>query len=181
MKYLLSILAVFILFVFTLQTTYAQSCPTNFTCSGGCTSAGQCVGNKRCVSVRGAIYPGSEDCGSAQLGGVTPPAAITSYNWNVTGGAKGIGIIVFLSRLIRLFTIVCGVWTMFNFLHSGYLLISYQSDTKAMQEVKDKLTMTAIGLAIIAGAYLTAGLVGLIFFGDASYILNPKLTSALDG
>ena len=40
--------------------------------------------------------------------------------------------------------------------------------------------MTAIGLAIIVGAYTLAAIIGLIFFGDATFILSPELYSALD-
>jgi hypothetical protein len=178
-QFILSIVVALSVLFFVPTVAQAQSCPSNRTCSGGCTAVGQCVGNKRCVSVQGVIYPGTVDCGSAQLGGVKPPPAITSFNFQ-TGSASGNGIILFLSRLINLFVIVCGIWTMFNFLYSGYILISSQSDTKNQSEIKDKLTMTAIGLAIIAGAYIIAGLIGLIFFGDAGYILNPQLVSALD-
>lgn len=180
MKYLtLIILFLCSVFIFAAPVSAQQT-------EGGCTSVGQCVGNKRCISkpVPGApagttvITPQGGSCGSSQVGGIKPPPSISKINGSI-GGQNG--LIVFLSRLINLFVIICGIWTMFNFLYAGYQLISSQSDTKAQSEIKDSLTMTAIGLAIIAGAYIIAGLIGLIFFGDAGFILNPQLTSALDG
>lgn len=176
MKKLLIIISLLITVSFSLPSKALAACPAGKTCSGGCEQAGQCVNNKRCELVQDTIYPGPIDCGSAQLGAVQPPKFIAAYN----NAAKGVGLLVFISRLINLFVIICGVWTMFNFLHSGFIFVSYGSDSKAMSEVKDKLTMTAVGLAIIAGAYLLAGLVGLIFFGDATFILDPKITSATD-
>lgn len=174
---------VFLLLFFATLTLFAPSVKAQQT-EGGCTQVGQCVGNKRCVvkPVPGApsgttvITPQGGACGSSQIGGITPPGAVQNINGNLGGQ---IGIIVFLSKLINLFVIICGIWTLFNFLYSGYVLITSMGDVKAQSEVKDRVTMTAIGLAIIAGAYIIAGLIGLIFFGDATFILNPKLTSAL--
>jgi len=152
---------------------------------GGSNTAGQCVNNKRCVlrPVPGApagttvLTPQGGDCGSAQLGSVQLPSSIQYY----PGSAGGVnGFMFFLSRLINFFVIICGIWTLFNFLFAGYTFISAQSDAKAMTSVRESLTMTAIGLAIIAGAYIIAGLIGLIFFGDASFILSPQITGALD-
>lgn len=152
---------------------------------GGCTTIGQCINNKKCVKDgNNIVYPNGGACGSSQIGGVAEPEAVRRLNLlsSVQGNdPNGIGIVLFLSKLINLFVIVCGIWTLFNFLYSGYVLITSMGDVKAQSEVKDRVTMTAIGLAIIAGAYIIAGLIGLIFFGDATFILNPKLTSALGG
>jgi magnesium-transporting ATPase (P-type) len=129
------------------------------------------------------VYPNGGDCGSAQLGEVKPPAAITQLNLlanNQNNSNSASGLMLFISRLINFFVIICGLWTLFNFLYAGFVLITGQSDAKAMATVKESLTMTAIGLAIIASAYLIAGVIGLIFFGDASFILNPKITGAID-
>lgn len=176
MKKILFVL-IFVLFTsFILPDNAQAACPVGVTCNNGCESVGQCVNNRRCELVDGVLYAGPIDCGSAQLGGVRPPGYIAAYN-NQAGNN---GLLLFLSRLINLFVIICGIWTMFNFLYSGFIFITYGSDSKAMSEVKDKLTMTGIGLAIIASAYLIAGLIGLIFFGDASFILNPKITGATD-
>lgn len=165
-------------FFITAQPAQAQ------TMLGGCTSVGQCINNKRCVAdSNGIVYPNGADCGSAQLGEVQLPESIRRYNIlgsMRSGEARGTGLMIFISSLINLFIIICGIWTLFNFLYAGFIMISSQSDAKAMSTVRESLTMTAIGLAIIAGSYILAGLIGLIFFGDASFILDPKITGALD-
>lgn len=158
------------------------ACPEGTICVSGCEAVGQCVNNITCTRQGpNTIAPGREACGSAQLGGVKPPGAVYEFNILGTGNAEGIGIIAFLSKLLNLFFIICGLWTLFNFLYAGWLLVSAQADTKAQSEVKERLTMTVIGLVIISSAFIGAGLIGLVFFEDASFILEPTLRSALDG
>ncbi|MBP7768520.1 hypothetical protein KA082_01670 [Candidatus Woesebacteria bacterium] len=181
-KTLFKIVGTFILAVALLTTT--STAVMAMTYNGGCTSVGQCVNNKRCetntdtLGVQ-SVSPTGEACGSSQLGKVVLPDSIRKMNASASTNVRGIGIFVFINSLVRVFIIICGIWTLFNFLYSGYLLIAAQSDTKVYQEVKDKVTMTMIGLGIIAGAYMIAALIGLIFFGDAGFILNPQLQGAL--
>lgn len=151
--------------------------------TGGCTAESQCINNRLCVrktysgmpSGTYVIAPEGPGCGSSQIGGITPPNSIITFN---RYGAQ-IGLVAFLSKLLNFFALICGIWTLFNFLVSGWLLVTGQSDTKAQSQVKEKLTMTAIGLVIIASSYIAAGLIGLIFFGDVMFILTPQLQSAL--
>lgn len=183
MKKALILLVIFLSsFFFLSSKVKADSCGNGYNCSGGCTQPGQCSNNKTCVIDydKEELAPTGGDCGSSQIGGVTPPGKIATYN-ALAGGTStsGIGILMFASKLINLFAIICGIWSMFNFLYAGYTYIINQYDTKAQQEIKDRLTMTVIGLVIIVSAYMAAGLVGLIFFGDATFILQPKLQGAI--
>ncbi len=176
MKKILILTLLFIGISFVTPKIVLAACPTGVSCQNGCEYQGQCVNNKKCELVQDVLYSGPIDCGSAQLGSVQPPGFISAYN----NQAQGNGLITFISRLVNFFVIICGMWTMYNFLYAGYVFISAQSDSKAMSTVRESITMTAIGLAIIAGAYLLAGLIGLIFFHDATFILNPKVTGAID-
>lgn len=146
-----------------------------------CTAPGQCVDNRVCREISAGIYVlTNEPCGSAVVGRVTPPEAIRNWNWyEVRTGSGGIGIIVFMSRIIHLLAIVAGIWVMFNFIRAGYVYISKAGESGAHAEVRDMLTWSVVGLIVIASAYAAAGIIGLLFFGDAGYILNPELTSAL--
>ncbi|OGJ16779.1 MAG: hypothetical protein A2632_01920 [Candidatus Pacebacteria bacterium RIFCSPHIGHO2_01_FULL_46_16] len=155
--------------------------------AGTCTTVGECVDGKKCVKdASGLIYKGSESCGDnlgqGVIGGVTPPKAITTLN-NLArirdGESVGIGLIIFLSRVLRLFTIVTGLFVIANVILAAYAYI-IESGSDVKEKVKERFTMTAIGLAIIVGAYTLAAIIGLIFFGDATFILSPELYSALD-
>ncbi len=166
-------------FVFFTSPAYA-ACPQGYSCHNGCESAGQCVDNFVCIEESDRILAGSESCGSGQLQGIKPPPFIGKLNQEAgSGGTGGIGILIFISTLLHFFAVICGIWTLFNFLISGFTLITAQYDTKAQTDVKDRLTMTVIGLVVIVAAYTFAGLFGLIFFGSASAIINPKLQGAL--
>lgn len=110
--------------------------------------------------------------GESVLGTVSPPPGVSAYNAAV--GADGIGIILFMSTLIRIATIVAGIWVLFNFVTAGYDYIT-AGDSKASQKVKEKLTASVIGLVIIVASYVVIAIFGLILFGDAGFFLNPQI------
>lgn len=108
------------------------------------------------------------------FGEVTPPAGVGQFD-QAAGGGDAIGLLVFISSGIRLFTIVAGLFVMLNFFLAGYEYIT-AGDSKAHQKVRERLTTSIIGLVIIVSAYTVIGLIGLIFFGNAGYIINPVIT-----
>ncbi|NCN45612.1 MAG: hypothetical protein COU63_03695 [Candidatus Pacebacteria bacterium CG10_big_fil_rev_8_21_14_0_10_36_11] len=114
----------------------------------------------------------SSGAGSNVFGTIKAPAGVAKYN-AASGG--GIGIILFVSNGIRIATVVAGVWVMLNFILAGWKYITSSGDTKAHTEASSMMTNSVMGLAIIVGSYTVAAIFGLIFFGDATYILNPKL------
>jgi hypothetical protein len=105
------------------------------------------------------------------FGTIEPPAGVDKYNDATTGG---IGILLFISNGIRLATTVAGIWVMLNFILAGWKYITSSGDSKAHSEASAMMTHSIMGLAIIVGAYTLAAIVGLVFFADATYILNPK-------
>lgn len=90
------------------------------------------------------------------------------------GGAK-IGIIYFISNLIKIFAVVAGIWTLFNVVLAGYIYITSSGDAGSHQKVQTQVTNSVIGLILITMTFAFGGLIGLIFFGDATFILNPRL------
>lgn len=105
------------------------------------------------------------------FGTLNPPTGVAEYN----ATAGGIGIILFASNMIRLATVVAGIWVLFNIISAGFIYISSSGNAQAHQQVRDKITMSVLGLIVIVSAFLIAGLLGLIFFGNAAYFLNPVL------
>ncbi|KKR49019.1 MAG: hypothetical protein UT85_C0025G0004 [Candidatus Levybacteria bacterium GW2011_GWA2_40_16] len=45
-------------------------------------------------------------------------------------------------------------------------------------EARDKITFTIFGLLIMASALVLAGIIGLIFYQDATAIISPKIIGA---
>lgn len=107
------------------------------------------------------------------FGKIEPPPGVNKYQ-NPADSSE-IGLILFLSNLVRLITIVAGIWTMFNFVLAGIAYISASGDAGKTEKAAKNITNSIIGLAIIAFSYTIAGLAGYLIFGDASYILNPQL------
>lgn len=108
------------------------------------------------------------------FGKVSPPPGVASYDTQAGGG---IGLIAFVSTLLQIATVLLGLWVFMQFFFAGYEYVTSSGDTGAHNKVKDRLTMSITGLVIIVGSYSIAALLGLIFFGDATFIINPKLES----
>lgn len=106
------------------------------------------------------------------FGVVNKTPGIEAYD-AASGG--NIGLILFISTLIRVATVAAGIFVMINVILAGFDYITSQGDTGSHKKVKDRLTTSVIGLVLIVGSYTIAGLIGLIVFGDASYILNPQI------
>ena len=161
------------------QTVIAQgsACPPQYAgCAGGCTRDGQCINNKTCA-VNGANYLviTNRACGSTIIGKATPPQGVIDYNFEVAQSGGRIGVILFVSRILKIMTILAGIWVMANFIMGGIDFITNAGNTETMSKVKDKLTYSLIGIILIVSAYTVAGIIGLVFFGDAGFILNPDL------
>lgn len=161
---------------------YAQCSPAT---EGNCINGYTCVcgeieesdGSTQTYCYRdSAQYCGSEK-GLQVIGPVRAPTAVARFNIIST---SHVGLVPFLSVIIRLITIVAGIFTMFNFVAAGAKYVFSMGNTNVNVEVRDKLMFSAIGLLIIVASYTIAALFGLIFFGDATYILNPTITGALD-
>lgn len=109
------------------------------------------------------------------FGTVQPPAGTQLYN----EAAGGIGLLLFISNMIRLATVVAGIYVLINFVLAGYDYIT-AGDSKAGQKVRERMTSSVLGLVVIVASYVIIGLAGLIFFGRASYFINPDICGPTD-
>lgn len=105
------------------------------------------------------------------IGQVSPPPGVAAYDT----AAGGVGLFLFISTLIRLATIVAGIWVLFNFILAGYTYITAQGNSKANEDVKNQLTYSVIGIVVIVVSYIAVGLLGLLFFGRADFFLQPEI------
>jgi hypothetical protein len=111
------------------------------------------------------------------FGSVSPPPGVDKFNASAAtiGAGSNIGIILFASNLLKLVTIVAGLWVLFNFISAGYLYVTSAGDSGNHNKVKDQITMSVLGLIIIVGAYTGTALISFFLFGDAGFILNPVI------
>lgn len=106
------------------------------------------------------------------FGKIETPNAISVYD---SQASNGIGLILFFSNILNLFSIIMGLVIFFNFISAGYIYITSSGDNSAHTKVREKLTFSVVGLVIIVMAYSIAGIIGLVFFNDATFILNPEI------
>lgn len=188
-----SLITVMILFLFSIASMVELStlnvlagapatCPTGYTCTGGCTAPGQCSTNRtKCVlggyGGYGYIAPGTEPCGSYVVGGVDPPKGVARYNFGAAMSNGGtIGILLFISNALKFFAVICGLLVFFNILYAGYEYIVGAGKTDVHVKVRERLTWSVVGLILLIAAYMIAALIGLLIFGDPTFLLNPDLT-----
>jgi hypothetical protein len=107
------------------------------------------------------------------FGKIETPPGVELYQAEV--GGDDIAIILFISRMIQIATIVAGIWVVFNVFLAAYQYFASNGEASAHVKVKDALTMSVLGLGLIIASYTIAGIIGLLLFNDAGFILNPTL------
>jgi hypothetical protein len=85
------------------------------------------------------------------------------------------GLFTFLNNIMKLMIYGAGLFALINFILAGYGFLSANGDSQKVEQAFAKIWQSLIGLLIAAGAFILAGVIGLIVFGDASAILQPKL------
>ena len=111
------------------------------------------------------------------FGKIEPPKGVNEFN---TAAGGEIGILLFFSSVIKLFTIVAGIWTLFNFILAGFTYVTSQGDSGAHQKVRSRITMSILGMILIAASFTIMGILGFVLFGDAAYFVNPTLFTPAD-
>lgn len=106
------------------------------------------------------------------LGPVDPPEVISKIN---TSSGGEIGALFLFSRIVRIASIIAGIYVIWNFVSAGFTYISSAGNTNAHATVRDKLTWSIVGIIVIVSAYTIIGLLSLFFYGDATVMLNPTL------
>jgi hypothetical protein len=85
---------------------------------------------------------------------------------------QGEGLFVFLSNLFKLAGVIAGIIFIVQLITAGYDYIASSGDPKKFQTAGNKILQSLLGLVIIAGAFLLAGLVSRL---TGINILNPTI------
>lgn len=129
-------------------------------------------------SVLTSVFPSEVHAQTSQglgIGTIAVPPGVDKYQAVANAQGVNIGLILFLSNMVQLFGIVMGLYAAFNIILAGLHFINNSGDASAYDKVKNQITQSVIGLILIVATYTIAGLIGLIFFGDAAFILKPKI------
>lgn len=101
------------------------------------------------------------------FGTIKPPAQVT--------GDAGTGIGNLIQKAIWVLIIGAGVYSLFNFILAGYGFLSAGDDPKKVAGAWAKIWQTALGLAVVAGSFALAAIVGKLVFGNWNFILSPNI------
>lgn len=100
------------------------------------------------------------------LGSAFPEASAYS---SVTAGLP-----LFISNIVRLITIVSGLWVFANIVLAGFLFITASGEAEKVARAWNIIWQSLVGLVVVVAAFIITGILSMILFGDASVIL--KLT-----
>jgi hypothetical protein len=89
--------------------------------------------------------------------------------------AQGGGLIHFLTNILRFVFVVAGMFAFINLILAGFQFMSAGGDSKAVEKAWGKIWQSLMGLILIVGSFALAALFGYLLFGDAGFILNPKI------
>jgi len=104
------------------------------------------------------------------FGEITPPDAIGKYSSD-----PGLAIGSFLQLIFTFIIVGAGVYALFNLLTAGYSFMSAGDDSKKVAGAWAKIWQTLLGLAFTGGAFVLAAIFGQLLFGDATFLLKPKI------
>src|SRR3989344_1526104 len=103
------------------------------------------------------------------FGTVSPPFGLSGLGG---GGITGIPIIITI--LLRTLIVIAGIYSVFNFILAGYAYISAGGAPKKIQDATAKIWQTILGLIVVAGAFVIAGVIGSILFNNPRALLQFK-------
>lgn len=92
---------------------------------------------------------------------------------NITGPQGG--LIMLLTNVLRLVFVAGGVLAFFNLIVAGFQYMNAGGDAKQLEAAWNRIWQSLLGLVIIVGSFAIAALFGYLLFGDAGFILNPKI------
>jgi len=103
------------------------------------------------------------------FGKIDLPGPLTGY------GEYKPGLINFFNNLLKLITLVAGLFTVINFIMAGYGIMSSQGDPEKISKAQSKIWNSVIGMVIIVASFSFAALLGWLLFKNTYTILKPKI------
>jgi hypothetical protein len=86
-------------------------------------------------------------------------------------------VVSLLNFILKIVFFAAGLYALWNVISAGYTMIGSGGDEKALESAKGKFIWTFIGLLVMIGAVVIAGIIGMIVYGDPTAIINPKFTN----
>ncbi len=94
---------------------------------------------------------------------------------NRYGGLDEDGLILFLTNILRLVFVAAGVYAFLNIIVAGFQFMNADGDSKAIATAWKRIWQSLVGLVLITGSFALAAVFGYLIFGDAGFILRPRV------
>lgn len=111
------------------------------------------------------------------FGCIGNPYNVLSPTSPLNAGNEGQGLILILNSLVKFVIVLAGLYTFWNLIAAGYMFMSAGGDPKAIAKAWDKIWQSLIGLLLVAGSFILAGIFGYIIFGDVTALISPRIYS----
>ena len=107
---------------------------------------------------------------AVDFGNVEPPPVVNS----LAPGGDISGLQVLLNIVLRTLIAGAGIYAVISIVLAGYVYISAGGDSKKISDATNKIWHSVLGLIVAAGAFVLAGILGQILFGDSNAILQLR-------
>jgi TRAP-type C4-dicarboxylate transport system permease small subunit len=91
-------------------------------------------------------------------------------------GNVNTGLPRFITNVVTVLFVAAGLFAFFNLIFAGYSYLSAAGDKAKLEKALSSINMSLVGLVIMVGAGIITAIISYLLFGDASYILHPKIT-----
>lgn len=106
----------------------------------------------------------------AWFGQVNPPPALSGYD---TTSPQG--LFTFLNNIIKLLIFGAGLFTLVNLILAGYGFITAGGNSESITAAWAKIWQSLLGMVIVVGSIVIAGVIGVVIYGDQNALLIPQL------
>lgn len=84
-----------------------------------------------------------------------------------------------ITTIVRFFIIIGGLFTLWSFLSGGFKYITSNGDKAKVQEAGNMITMSIVGLVIMAASFVIIAIISQLLFGSFSAILAPEFSKVV--
>ncbi len=115
--------------------------------------------------------------GAADFGEIKPFGEDAGVE-DLQTGPGGLDPVLELVNNIILFSVtIAAIWLIITIILQGIKVINSKGDPKKLSEAVKKIIWSLAGLALVALAYVLAGWMSQLIFGDEGEILQPEITA----
>lgn len=103
------------------------------------------------------------------IGQVSPPPGVSKY------GGELEGLSLFINNIIQFVIVAASIYALVNLILAGYAFMSAGDDAQKIAGAWAKIYQTIIGLAIAAGSFTLAAIIGKLIYGEYDALLQLQV------